>query len=161
MSDLTPRKLKCPPLRFVGVTVRTRNADEMNPATARIPTLWQRFYRDGIAQHIPARQDQDGAYGVYFDYAGERHGDYSVLAGCTVDVSARRDGLHTVVTTHADYLVFPAQGPMPQAIVETWQRIGDYFERNPTPTRAYTVDFERYDLTDAQHADIYIAVSTK
>lgn len=145
-------------MRFVGVSVRTRTVDETDAASARIPRLWQRFYEDAIAQQIPARQDEAVAYGVYFDYAGDRHSDYSVLAGCAVEVSARRDGLHAVSAPHAEYLVFSANGPIPQAIVATWNRIWDYFDGTPPYRRAYTVDFERYDLNNVERAEIYIAV---
>lgn len=145
-------------MRFVGVSVRTRNVDEGDSATARIPRLWQRFYDDAIAAQIPERQDEAVAYGVYFDYAGDRHNEYSVLAGCAVEVSARRDGLHVVSAAHAEYLVFSANGAMPHAIVDTWTRIWKYFDAAPPYRRAFTVDFERYDLTNAERAEIYIAV---
>ncbi len=36
----------------VGVDVRTRNQEEMQPGKGRIPSLWERFFREGIASRL-------------------------------------------------------------------------------------------------------------
>ena len=31
---------------IVGIAVRTKNSDEMNPETAQLPELWRRFFEE-------------------------------------------------------------------------------------------------------------------
>ena len=60
-----------------GLSIRTRNALEMNPETAQIGKLIQRF-----DQNIRVNF-KEGArvYSVYFDYESDVSGEYTMLAG--------------------------------------------------------------------------------
>ena len=54
------------------------------------------------------------------------------------------------------YLVFTAMGPMPQALIETWAYIWDYFSKDSGYIRTYSTDFERYE--SSERVEIYIAI---
>ena len=140
------------PVTVTGLSVRTNNRHEMT-AEGRIGGLWQ-----GFSEHIaPRLKEGSQVYGVYCRYDGDHLGDFDVVAG--TDQRGLEDGPDRVTVTLADseYLVFPAQGELPQAVIDTWQRIWAFFEQPDCPhRRAYTTDFEHYVTPD--RADIYIAV---
>ena len=123
-----------------GISIRTQNSYEMNPETAKIAGLYQRFDENIVVDY------QHGArvYGIYFDYESDASGMFSVLAGADQIESSKVD-LQSVIIEAGDYLVFEGKGEMPQAVIDTWMKIWDYFsdEKNEYQ-RAYKTDFELY-----------------
>src|SRR4051794_19458744 len=99
-------------LTVVGVAARTTNRAEADPATATIPALWQRFFRE--QEQIPGRRDRDIVVGVYTAYESDHTGEYSLIVGGEVsDTSSVPEGLVSVVVPPGRYLVFSAEGEMP------------------------------------------------
>jgi predicted transcriptional regulator YdeE len=135
-----------------GVSVRTKNADEMNPETSRIGQLYQRFDENVTVNY------RDGArvYGVYFDYESDASGEFSVLAGAD-RVESSKVALETVTVPAGSYMVFEGKGQMPAVVLDTWAAIWNYFADPGGPyKRAYTVDFEHY--KGPEQVDIYVAI---
>lgn len=126
-----------------GLQVRTSNRNEFNPATAKLPDLWQRFFAE--APDLPM-------FGVYSDYESNTEGLYTVTAGGKVDHSSN----NTLKVLSGDYLVFEGQGSMPHAVVETWQRVWHYFEGKNKFQRCFKTDFEMY--KGNEEIAIYIGV---
>ena len=63
----------------------------------------------------------------------------------------------TLITTK---IFFSAQGELPNAIIELWGHIWEYFSNEDTHyQRAYTADFEHFKSPSS--FDIYIAVKEK
>ena len=144
VTDINQKTIK-------GIKVRTKNADEMSPDTSKISGLWQRFYTD-VAQHL---EKEAAVLGVYCNYESDFTGEFDVLAGSDV---LENDVANDSVTIQAGrYLVFEGNGSMPQAVIDTWSRIWEYFSSNePEYTRAYTTDFELY-KSDCE-IQIFIAI---
>ncbi len=135
-----------------GISIRTTNANEMNPETAKIAALYENFYQNIVVDY------QHGArvYGVYFDYESDANGLFSVLAGADRIESSTME-LQQVKIVAGDYLVFKGEGEMPQAVIDTWMKIWDFFSESNTSKkadkntddstqykRAYKTDFEFY-----------------
>lgn len=140
-----------------GIEVRTDNAREMNPATARIAGLWQRFFQENIPGSLPDKKPAGVPLGIYTDYESDHSGGYTLIAGMeTAQAGMTPAGMRVVTIPAGKYLVFTASGAMPQALIETWGTVWTYFSSNPRYTRAYTTDFEEY-LSDDKVA-VYIAV---
>lgn len=139
-----------------GLRVRTINSDEFNPATAKLPQLWGRFFSEGIADGVPDRLDKNSIFGVYSDYASDDTGFYTVTAGVKVDPKQSHEGLEKVNVETGEYLVFEGQGEMPQAVIQTWGVIWSYFAQKPRYKRRYLTDFELYQAHD--RVAIYIGV---
>lgn len=143
-----------------GLSVRTKNANEMAPATAKIALLWGDFY-----QHIiPKLKEASLSYGVYSHYESDFNGEFTVLAGAdsaSVVAAADREGLDSVVIASGTYLVFSKKGAMPQAVIEAWGDVWAYFSDKDCPhQRAYTADFEQYrSISEMSEVDIYIAIT--
>lgn len=133
-----------------GHTVRTTNAEESDPATARIGPLWRRFFSDPELQGLPQRSDHAHNYGVYANYESDDRGAFDATAGVAVSQGG------TVQVEAADYLVWGGHGPMPQAVLAAWQRIWVYFDAHPEVRRRYVSDFEAY--TSPTEVEIWIGV---
>ena len=137
---MTPITL--PTLRITGLRVRTRNADEMQPDTARLGRLWVDFALRGVP-HLTA---DSVVYGVYHHYEFDANGAYDVLAGAQSLAGSAPTDLAQVTVLAGRYLVFEAEGPMPQAALQAWSAVWTYIADPACPhRRAYTTDLERYD----------------
>lgn len=125
-----------------GLMVRTRNTDEMTESTAKIGSLWQRFYQE-YENNITAGTN---FYGVYTNYESDHNGFYDVIAGTDQTNEHHSASLFNHCTiAPGEYLVFSAQGEMPQTVIALWNEVWQYFERLPCDhQRAYTTDVEYY-----------------
>jgi predicted transcriptional regulator YdeE len=135
-----------------GLTIRTTNREENEPATAHIGKLWGRFFGEETYASTPDRTGDARIFSVYSAYESDAHGAFDVTAGVAVSGS---EGSRAVEA--GDYLVFTGQGEMPQMVIATWQRIWQYFEAHPEVTRRYRSDFEAYEGPDK--VAIHIGVS--
>jgi predicted transcriptional regulator YdeE len=135
-----------------GLTARTTNLEEKEPATARIGALWNRFFSEETYRSTPHRTQDARIFGIYSGYESDVHSAFDLTVGVAVS-----SGTGTVAIEAGDYLVFTSQGEMPHMVVDTWQRIWQYFEANPTIKRLYRSDFEAYDGPDK--VAIHIGVS--
>jgi predicted transcriptional regulator YdeE len=139
-------------IQIIGISVRTINADEMNPETSKIGKLYQRFDQNVTVNY------KDGArvYGVYFNYESGASGEFSVLAGSD-RIESNKEKLEMVTIPAGKYMVFEGKGDVPRVVFETWEKIWDYFSNDSTlHKRAYTTDFEHY--RSPEEVDIYIAI---
>lgn len=138
--------------RVSGLTARTTNREENDPATARIGALWNRFFGEQTYDATSHRTGDTRIFSVYSAYASDAHGAFDVTAGVAVS-----EGAGSVAIEAGDYLVFTGRGEMPQMVIATWQRIWQYFEAHPEIVRRYRSDFEAYEGPDA--VAIHIGVS--
>jgi predicted transcriptional regulator YdeE len=127
-----------------GSSIRTNNSVESTLA-GKIPALWAWFYTE---QSLPYEQ----VYGVYSDYESDFSGEF------TATVGAKDENLSKTIITikSGTYLVFPANGPMPAAIIDTWKAVWEHFSHAQSYTRSYETDFEEYSGHDS--ANIYIGI---
>lgn len=135
-----------------GFSIRTTNANEMSPDTAKIGTLHQYFdINTTVDYELGAR-----LYGVYFDYESDASGEFSVLSGAD-KVDSSTETLEQVILAAGEYMIFEAKGEMPQVVIETWMKVWDYFSDENSPhQRAYTTDFEFYKSQD--EVEVYISI---
>jgi predicted transcriptional regulator YdeE len=127
-----------------GASVRTNNKVEAG-ASGKIAGLWGQFYSTQ-----PKPEDQ--LYGVYSDYESDVNGEYTVTAGKRVASSTDA----CISIRSGTYLVFPASGAMPKAIIDAWIAVWEHFSHAQPYVRAYETDFEEYD--GAETAAIYIGI---
>jgi predicted transcriptional regulator YdeE len=136
-----------------GLSARTTNAKEMNPATGKIGPLWKEFDEKVEVDY----KNGNRVYGVYFNYESDATGEFSVLAGTDqlhVNSTAK---LETIVIKRGKYLVFTEKGDIPKIVFETWGKIWEYFaDKNAKYKRLYTTDFEYY--INQNEIEVHIAV---
>ncbi|MEI7049104.1 GyrI-like domain-containing protein [Pseudomonas koreensis] len=137
-----------------GLHVRTTNAAEHQPETAKIGPMWGRFFGEELAESIPGKSAHSPIYGVYSAYESDASGAFDVTAGVAVNASVK--DFESVRIEAGEYLVFEAQGPLPDAVISTWGKIWDFFAANPQIQRRYATDFEAY--TGPESVSVYIGV---
>lgn len=154
---MTPSLVTIESFKVAGPNVRTDLATELNPDTERLKPMWTRFLEGNVMASIPNQVDGSTVYGVYSDYQSDQNGPYTATAGLRVstDVGNVPD-LHTVVVNGGDYLVFEAEGPIPDVVGKVWREIWAYFENGADYRRRYSTDFERY--ANADSVAVYISV---
>lgn len=146
MSD-SPQIIRLEKFIVTGLSIRTKNSDEFNPETAKLPGLWQQFLNTDLVNN-------PNIYGVYSNYVSDVNDFYTVTVG--VDLKNVEAHSSSVVIREGNYLAFNGQGPIPAAVVETWQKIWSFFESNSEYERSYVSDFEQYN--SPEDVTIYIGV---
>ena len=137
---------------IAGLKTRTKNVDEMNPNTAKIGALWQHFFENIMPTLGETPQP---LYGVYSNYESDAHGKFDVLVGAEEVVKS--EGRESVALEEGTYLCFKAKGEMPQAVIDTWSEVWNYFaDEKCQEKRAYKTDFEKY-ICDNE-TEIYIGI---
>ncbi|PIK16391.1 GyrI-like domain-containing protein [Halobacteriovorax sp. JY17] len=138
-------------IQLKGISVRTRNSNEMDPLTAKIGSLWERFYNEN-AKHL---NSNSSVYGVYYSYESDATGEFNVLAGSTFENVGSE--LSKVSTEKGKYMVFSKEGEMPGAVIEAWQEIWSFFSKSECSyNREYLTDFEKYIGTNK--VEVYIGI---
>jgi len=129
--------------KISGISIRTNNVDEVNPITAKIGALHQRFDKEVAVDYKKGER----VYAIYYDYESDASGNYSVLAG--FDGDNKESKLEVIDIQAGRYLVFSAKGEMPKIVIDTWGEIWNYFSSNNCEhQRLYTTDFEYYKNQD-------------
>lgn len=141
------------PREVTGLTVRTSNASERDPATAALPGLWARFF---AAAASGAGTPPAEVFSVYAEYESDVNGEYTVVVGREAGRSV--SGERTIRIPAGRYVVFTSSGEMPAAVIAGWQQVWAYFDRPGAPQRAYTTDFEYYDPSEPSTLRIHVAV---
>lgn len=149
-----PLPVQVPAFEVAGISVRTCNSDELDPAAARIGGLWDRFFSQSWERNLPAAGQDGRIFGVYSAYESNAHGAFDVTAGvaalppCTGGVGNTPDAVRVIPIQAGSYLVFSGEGPMPQMVIDTWGQIWRYFADNPQVQRRFETDFEAYSGPD-------------
>ncbi len=144
---MEPKLVTISPFSVTGVRVRTVNSDEFNPSKAKLPSLWQQFFGEGVSGRVPNPVPNSPVFGVYSDYESDESGFYSVTAGVAIS-DLQPSEFVTVDVKGGEYLVFEAKGAMPQAAIEAWMRVWAFFKKNEGLNRSFTTDFEEYRGSD-------------
>lgn len=136
-----------------GMRVRTTNKNEFNPVTAKIAPLCQRFDETVSVDYANGAR----VYSVYYDYESDAHGEFSVLIGTDQVAPPSSERLEEIMLPAGKYLVFDGSGEMPQAVIDTWTKVWDYFSQDDAKhQRAYNVDYEHY--THQNGVQLYISI---
>lgn len=159
---MDPRPTTLKELKLVGIETRTSNADESDPAKARIPGLWKKFYEDGISKKTPEIVTPEMVFAVYTNYESDHNGKYSLILTSEVkNLKQIPEGFTGITVPPSKYLVFLAKGKLPEAIIETWKEVWKYFSQSRDHKRTYAADFEIYDKRaqwDVPEVDICISI---
>ncbi|WP_372761806.1 GyrI-like domain-containing protein [Pseudoalteromonas sp.] len=142
-----------PSKTLTGIKIRTSNADEMNSGTAQITELWEKFSH----KHGQKLTTNSKVYGVYTNYESDVSGEFDVIACCD-DLSLADKHSVKVTTVAGSYLVFKGEGEMPDAVIDLWGEIWQYFSSDECRyTRTYSSDYEYYKSSN----QIEIAIAVK
>lgn len=147
MSSIPPTLKYIESFTVIGLSIKTRNTDEFNENTAKLPSLWQQFYSSNFAANA-------NIFEVYSDYESDANGLYTVTVGVTDNNECAE--FSSVKIQAGSYLVFEGEGQMPSTVVEIWKQIWAYFEEKREYQRSFISDFEAYSGSDK--VAIYIGI---
>lgn len=143
------------PKKFaIGIAIKTSNEHFQK----EVPPLWDRFYREKLAEKIPNRSNQN-LLAVYTDYEGDYTQPFTYLVGCEVsNVKAVPEGMRGVEIPASSYAIFIASGSFPESMMKTWKSIW-----KSDLKRLYTTDFEVYapDFNPQENPVIKIHIAIK
>jgi predicted transcriptional regulator YdeE len=155
---MNPHLVNVSAFRVSGIRVRTTSQSESSPETAKLPSLWGRFYSEGVSDKVANQVQGSAVYGVYSTYESDLNGPYDVTAGKQIDPSQTGGADFVDIDIPADeYLVFEGKGELPGIVISTWQAIWSYFSSAREFKRKYSCDFEAY--TDEDQVAINISVT--
>ena len=138
-------------LMISGINVVTNNEFEMSEENGKIASLWEEYFANDVYKKTFDKANSDFMYGVYSDYESDVTGNYKITVG--VEVTKAKNA---IVIEDKKYLVFTKKGELPMVVVELWEEIWDYFEKNSDYERSFEVDFEKYAKED--EIEIYVSI---
>ena len=138
-------------LMISGISVVTNNEFEMSEENGKIAGLWEEYFANDVYKKTFDKANSDFMYGFYSDYESDVTGNYKITVG--VEVTKTKNA---IVIEDKKYLVFTKQGELPMVVVELWEEIWAYFEKNSEYERAFEVDFEKYAKED--EIEIYVSI---
>lgn len=138
-------------LMISGISTITNNEIERNEDEAKIPKLWEEYFEKNIYTKTFNKSNSGYLYGVYSDYKNSDKEDYKLTIG--VEVTKPKNA---IVIENKRYLVFTKKGELPNIVIELWEEIWDYFEKNSEYERDFYIDFEKY--TNEDEVEIYISI---
>lgn len=146
---MKPKLRTMGPCLIAGLVTRASNEDP-----SPIGALWGSFMGQASELGVDAPP-----IAVYHDYESDHRGEYSLLVGVPVRaLDAVPEGWRTIELPPQSCLAFRVpDGPMPDALIETWQTIWDHFDDNCPLERTFTTDVELH----ADPVEILIAVRTR
>lgn len=144
----------CEDKAVVGVKTRTSNS---NPDMGRsIGELWQGFYEKGIYQSI-ADKKNGKSIGLYTNYEDGANGEYDVMVCCEVTSSKNSpDGVQTLTIPAGNYAKFVVTGDMHTVVTEFWTKLWSM-----DLDRRFSCDYEEYQNSDMENAEIHMYISLK
>lgn len=141
---------------LVGVSARTNNSSaDMGQV---IGGLWQRLYSPDIFSEIENRVNEK-ACGIYTDYSDDEKGDYTAAAMFEVDGIGEKglpEGTEVRKIPAGKYAKFIVKGNQATAVYEFWQKLWKM-----KLDRAFVCDFEEYQNSDPENAEIHIYIGLK
>jgi len=156
--------LQRPAIQLVGIKVRTKPQDELDPATAKISPTVQQYFHAGISSKILHRKNPGVTLCVYTEYESDHTGPYTYFIGEEV---TSFDDLFEGLTTHTipaqSYTKFTtASGAMPQVLISAWMDIWKMTSSDFGGERTYHSDFEVHDQRAADRSntvlDLYVGI---
>lgn len=139
---------------MAGLSARTNNSSpDMGQV---IGGIWQKFYSPDFYPLI-GNKASDKAYGIYTDYAADEKGDYTVVVAYEVtDTAKLPEGAEVRKIPAGKYAKFIVKGNQVTAVQQFWQEFWK-MELN----RAFVCDFEEYQNSDPENAEIHIYIGLK
>jgi predicted transcriptional regulator YdeE len=134
-----------------GLAARTNNAaPDMGMV---IGGLWQRFYDPAVYPAIEYKSNQK-ALGIYTDYEDKEKDDYTFMAACEVEKEGTLpEGAVFRKIPAGRYARFIVKGHMQKAVADFWYELWQM-----DLPRAFDSDFEEYQNSDMEHAEIHIYI---
>lgn len=120
--------------------------------------LWFQLLDHGTVYQIPSRSNRMEFLTIYLNFENDSLGPVTVIAGQRVHrVWRTPEELEFFDVPGGKYLIFAAEGTMPECAARVWRDIERFFVRNPKYHRTLRAEFEVSHGDDA--IQVYIAIN--
>lgn len=120
----------------------------------KIMGAWEAFYRGNLKEQVPNRLTDD-VYCIYTNYQGDHTKPMDMLIGFPVPKGTPcPKGLHAFTIPEGSYKLYVSEGPLPDALIQTWQDIWQ-----TCTNRAFGVDVDYYPSCSESCVETYISVT--
>lgn len=128
-----------------------------HPICARSSAIFgKRFFEEGIFFGIKNKANEK-ALGMYYDYENNEKGDYSTAVACEVNFSdGNNNDLSIIKIPAGKYAKFIVKGNGITAVSDFWKEL---WQMNLP--RTFVCDFEEYQNSDMNNAEIHIYIGIK
>jgi len=154
-----------PEIKFVGIGVRTSYQQELDKMKGNIFPCVRKYFHESLCEKIPNRAKQGTTFCAYTDYESDYTGVYTYFIGEEVNTfdCLLAEGFQGMVIPEQHYIKFTTTpAPMPEVIVNAWNKIWNMSSADLGGKRSYQTDFEIYDERAADHQnivlDLYIGI---
>lgn len=120
-----------------------------------IGELWRKFYSDEGYFNIPDKLNKK-SLGIYTDYESCEKGEYTAMVACEVENADITDKFIVRKIPAGKYAKFIVRGNTITAVREFWEKL---WKMNLE--RSFICDFEEYQNSDFENAEIHIYISIK
>lgn len=138
--------------KIAGFVARTSNSSPDMGAV--IGGTWKRLFSEGGYSSI-SNKTTGKTMGIYTDYEGDEHGEYTFMAGCAVDGDVP-EGFDVRTLPAGKYAKFVVIGNMMTAVGEFWKELWKM-----GLDRTFVFDFEEYQNADPDNCEIHIYIGVK
>jgi len=148
-------------IRLVGSCVRTSYNQECDKMKGHIFPCIRKYFHEALFEKISNRARPGTTFCVYTDYESDHKGAYTYFIGEEVSSfdNPLPDGLYKLTIPQQRYAVFTTgPAPMPDVIVNAWEKIWNMSQENLGGKRNYHSDFEIYDERSVDHQNIVLDV---
>lgn len=117
--------LKKDEMKLIGIFVRTKNQDELDPMKGKIFPLVQSYFHQDMASKIPHRLRPGTTLCAYTDYESDHTGYYTYYIGEEVSSFANMpEGFQSLLIPSQTYNRFTnGPGSMPDVLKKPWEEI--------------------------------------
>lgn len=151
-------------IKLIGISTRTSYQLELDKMNGKILPCVQKYFHNSLFDKIPNRKKPGTTFCVYTGYDSDYKGSYTYFIGEEVksfdDKPEGFDKLIIPKQTYAKFTTNPA--PMPDVIVNAWEKIWKMSPKELGGKRSYISDFEIYDERASDHQkivlDLYIGI---
>lgn len=158
MQQTTTEK---PEIKLVGICARTSYQQEIDKMNGLIFPCVRKYFHGALFNKIPHRTRPGATFCAYTDYESDHTGAYTYFIG--EEVSSFDDplpeGFHLLTIPKQRYAKFTTKpAPMPEVIVNAWEKIWKMSPKELGGKRSFLTDFEIYDERAADHQNIILDV---
>lgn len=117
--------------------------------------LWEHFFSEEGYFKI-GNKVNDKTLGIYTDYTKEEKGEYTVVVACEVNSIEGVSDFVVRKIPAGKYAKFIVKGNMITAVAQFWQELWQL-----ELDRSFLCDFEEYQNSDCENAEIHIYIGLK
>lgn len=144
---------------LIGVSVRTKNLNEMIPAMSKIGPLVEQYWKGQFNEKIPARANPSVTYCAYTNYESNEHGMYDFFIGEETNSAEVPGGFVAITIPGGSYQKFTTEpGKIPDIVIQSWMQIWKMNKKQLGGNRCYQTDFEVYDERAADQANAVLDI---